>query len=239
MGKVIVIVSGKGGVGKTMFTANLGGTLSQNGKKVVLVDMDMGLRNLDICMGLENRVVYDIADVINGVCRIKQALIKDKRFPDLYLIAAPQNIEKVEITPLHTKIIYEKLSETFDYVIVDGPAGIDEGMRNAISGADMAIIVTTPEFAALRDADKVDKLLIENGLTNRKIVVNKLKAELISNGVMPSITEVSKMLRADIIGYIQEDDNIQIATNNGTPIVLKTGTYIYDNFMKIIERIQF
>ncbi|MEI8215772.1 MAG: septum site-determining protein MinD [Eubacteriales bacterium] len=239
MGKVIVIVSGKGGVGKTMFTANLGGTLSQNGKKVVLVDMDMGLRNLDICMGLENRVVYDIADVINGVCRIKQALIKDKRFPDLYLIAAPQNMEKVEMTPLHTKIIYEKLSETFDYVIVDGPAGIDEGMKNAISGADMAIIVTTPEFAALRDADKVDKILIENGLTNRKIVVNKLKAELISNGVMPSITEVSKILRADIIGYIQEDDNIQIATNNGTPIVLKTGTYIYDNFMKIIERIQF
>ena len=238
MGKVIVIVSGKGGVGKTMFTANLGGTLSQNGKKVVLVDMDMGLRNLDICMGLENRVVYDIADVINGVCRIKQALIKDKRFPELYLIAAPQNMEKVEMTPLHTKIIYEKLSENFDYVIVDGPAGIDEGMKNAISGADMAIIVTTPEFAALRDADKVDKVLIENGLTNRKIVVNKLKAELISNGVMPSITEVSKMLRADIIGYIQEDDNIQIATNNGTPIVLKTGTYIYDNFMKIIERIQ-
>jgi len=239
MGKVIVIVSGKGGVGKTMFTANLGGTLSQNGKKVVLVDMDMGLRNLDICMGLENRVVYDIADVINGVCRIKQALIKDKRFPDLYLIAAPQNMEKVEMTPLHTKIIYEKLSETFDYVIVDGPAGIDEGMKNAISGADMAIIVTTPEFAALRDADKVDKILIENGLTNRKIVVNKLKAELISNGVLPSITEVSKILRADIIGYIQEDDNIQIATNNGTPIVLKTSTYIYDNFMKIIERIQF
>jgi septum site-determining protein MinD len=238
MGKVIVIVSGKGGVGKTMFAANLGGILSQKGSKVVLVDMDMGLRNLDICIGLENKVVYDIADVINGVCRIKQALIRDRRFPELYLIGAPQNLEKVEITPLHTKIIYEKLAETFDYVIIDGPAGIDEGLINSISGADLGIIVTTPEYAALRDADKVDKILLENGLTNRKVVINKLKGDLINNGAMPSITEVSKMLRADIIGYIQEDDNIQIATNNGTPIVLKTGTYIHDNFMKIAERIE-
>jgi septum site-determining protein MinD len=237
MGKVIAIVSGKGGVGKTMFAANLGGILSQSGNKVVLVDMDMGLRNLDICLGLENRVVYDIADIINGVCRIKQALIRDRRFPELYLIAAPQNLEKVKINPTNIKSVFEKLAESFDYVIVDGPAGIEEGLLNAISGADLGIIVTTTEFAAIRDADKVDKVLIENGLTNRKVIVNKLKGELISNGVMPSITEVSKLLRPDIIGYIQEDDNIQVATNNGTPIVLKTATYIYDNFKKIMERL--
>ena len=237
MGEVVVIVSGKGGVGKTMFAANIGGILALTGKKVVLVDMDMGLRNLDICLGLESRVVYDIADVMNGVCRIKQALIRDRRFPELYLIASPQNKEKVEMTPLHTKVIYEKLAKTFDYVIIDGPAGIDDGLVNAVSGADLAIIVTTPEFAALRDADKVDRVIAEHGLTNRKVIVNKLKADLICSGAMPSITEVSKMLRAEILGCIQEDDNIQIATNNGTPIVLKVGTYIHENFLKIASRL--
>ncbi len=237
MGEVIAIVSGKGGVGKTMFTANLGGTMAQLGKKVVLIDMDMGLRNLDIFMGLENRVVYDVADVLGGVCRIRQALIRDRRFPDLYIIASPQNKEKVEITPLHMKVLCNKLKNRFDYIIIDSPAGIDEGFYNAISGADKVIIVTTPEYAAIRDADKVDKVLQEEGLENRKIVINKLKSDLINTGLMPGVTEVAGMLRAEIIGLIQEDDNIHIASNNGTPIILKKGTYIRQNFENIAARI--
>lgn len=237
MGQVITIVSGKGGVGKSMFTANLGGTLALQGKKVVLLDMDMGLRNLDLIMGLENRVVYDVADVLGGICRIRQALIRDRRFPELYLIASPQNKEKIEITPLHMEVLCGKLKENYDYVIIDGPAGMDEGMMTSVAGADKVIIVTTPEFTAIRDADKIDRLLIAQGIEDRKIVLNRLKAELMNTGLLPSIADVSSMLRSDIIGLIQEDDNILIATNNGTPIILKKGTYIQENFEKIAGRI--
>lgn len=237
MGQVITVVSGKGGVGKSMFTANLGGTLAQQGKKVVLIDMDMGLRNLDIIMGLENRVVYDVADILGGICRVKQALIRDRRFPELYLIASPQNSEKVEITPLHMKVLCKKLKEKYDFVIIDGPAGIDEGLMNAVSGADQVIIITTPEFTAVRDADKVDRVLMASGIMNRKVVINRLKADLINIGILPSVSDVSDMLRSDIIGLIQEDDNIHIATNNGIPIILKKDTYIQENFVKIAGRL--
>ena len=237
MGQVIAVVSGKGGVGKSMFTANLGGTLALQGKKVVLIDMDMGLRNLDIVMGLENRVVYDVADILGGICRIRQALIRDRRFPELYLIASPQNREKVEITPLHMKILCKKLKESYDFVLIDGPAGMDEGLTNAVAGADKVIIVTAPEFTAIRDADKIDRLLMALGVSDRKIIINRLKADLINTGILPSIADVSGMLRPDIIGLIQEDDNIHIATNNGTPIVLKKGTYIQENFARIAGRI--
>ncbi len=237
MGQVITVVSGKGGVGKSMFTANLGGTLAQQGKKVVLIDMDMGLRNLDIIMGLENRVVYDVADILGGICRVKQALIRDRRFPELYLIASPQNREKVEITPLHMKVLCKKLKEKYDFVIIDGPAGVDEGLMNAVSGADQVIIITTPEFTAVRDADKVDRVLMAEGIKDRKVVINRLKAELINIGILPSISDVSDMLRSEIIGLIQEDDNIHIATNNGIPIILKKDTYIQENFAKIAGRI--
>ncbi len=238
MGEAIAIVSGKGGVGKTMFAANLGGTLALSGSRVVLIDMDMGLRNLDLFMGLENRVVYDVADVLGGVCRIRQAMIRDRRFPELYVIAAPQNKEKFEITPLHLKVLCGKLKTRFDYVIIDSPAGIEEGFMNAIAGADKAIIVTTPEYAAIRDADKVDKVLRENGISRREVVLNRLKSELMSTGLMPGISEIAGMLRTEIIGLIQEDDNIHIASNNGTPIILKKGTYIRENFEKIAERIK-
>jgi len=237
MGEAIAIVSGKGGVGKTMFAANLGGTLALKGKRVVLIDMDMGLRNLDLFMGLENRVVYDVADVLSGVCRIRQAMIRDRRFPELYVIAAPQNREKAEITPLHLKVLCAKLKSRFDYVILDSPAGIEDGFLNTVAGADKAIIVTTPEYAAIRDADKVDKVLEENGISTRKIVINKLKGDLMNSGLMPRISELASMLRVEIIGLIQEDDNIHIAANNGTPIVLKRGTYIQENFDKIAARI--
>ena len=227
MGEAIAIVSGKGGVGKTMFAANLGSTLAMSGKKVILIDMDMGLRNLDIFMGLENKVVYDVADILGGICRIRQAMIRDRRFPELYVIASPQNKEKVEITPLHIKVLCDKLKSKFDYIIIDSPAGIEDGFLNAISGADKAIIVTTPEYAAIRDADKVDKVLSDKGIVNRKVVLNRLKSELITTGLVPGISEIAGMIRPEIIGLIQEDEEGHISGR-----ILKRSHRGYDERLK-------
>lgn len=237
MGEVIAITSGKGGAGKTMITANLGAAISLKDKKVVLVDMDMGLRNLDIALGLENRVVYDVADVLDGVCRVKQAIIKDRRFESLYLLPAPQSKSKKNITVTHLKVLCDILKEKFDYVIIDSPAGIDSGFIISATGADMAIIVTMPEIAAVRDADMVDKMLKEMDVPEIKLIINRAKVDLIEKGMLPSITEVSEMLRVDLIGIIPEDENIYIATNNGIPIVVKQGSYVEKNFSKIAMRI--
>lgn len=238
MGKVILIASGKGGVGKTVFAANFGATLAQDGKKVVLIDMNMGLRNLDICLGLENKVVYDVADVLSGVCRIKQALIRDRRFPELYLMSAAQNKEKTEITSLHMKVLCNKLKRTFDYIIIDAPAGIDDGLVVAAAGADCAVIVTVPEYAAVRDADTLDHVLLKMGLKKRAYVINKVKPNLICSGLIPSLTEIAEIMRPTLAGIIQYDDNIHIAANNGIPIVCKKDNYIEKNFANIVERIE-
>lgn len=237
MGKVILIASGKGGVGKTVFASNAGAKLAQEGYKVVLIDMNMGLRNLDICLGLENRVVYDVADVLTGVCRIKQALIKDRRFPELYLMSAPQNKQKAEITPLHMKVLCNKLKRNFDFIIIDAPAGIGEDLAIAAAGADAAVIITVPEYAAVRDADMLDQVLIELGIKKRTYVINKVMANLIATGLVPSIAEIAETMRPDMAGIIQYDENIHIAANNGLPIVYREGTYIEKNFKKILERI--
>ena len=237
MGKVILIASGKGGVGKTVFASNAGAKLAQQGYKVVLIDMNMGLRNLDICLGLENKIVYDVADVLSGVCRIKQALIKDRRFPELYLMSAPQNKQKAEITSLHMKVLFNKLKRNFDFIIVDAPAGIDEGLILAGTGADSAVIITVPEYAAVRDADALDQMLLEMGIKKRTYVINKVKANLIGTGLVPSIAEIAETMRPDMAGIIQYDENIHIAANNGLPIVYKEGTYIEQNFKKILDRI--
>ncbi len=238
MGKVIVIASGKGGVGKTVFASNAGAKLAQQGHSVVLLDMNIGLRNLDICLGLENKVVYDVADVLSGICRIKQALVKDRRFPELYLMSAPQNKQKAEITPLHMKVLCNKLKRNFDYVIIDAPSGLDEGLVLAGAGADAAVIVTVPEYAALRDADALDQILQEMGIVKRTYVINKVKENLIRSGLVPGIPEIAEMMRPDMAGIIQYDDNIHIAANNGLPIVYKEGTYIEKNFNRILERIK-
>ncbi|HVI39856.1 MAG TPA: septum site-determining protein MinD [Anaerovoracaceae bacterium] len=237
MGKVILIASGKGGVGKTVFASNAGAKLAQEGYKVVLIDMNMGLRNLDICLGLENKIVYDVADVLTGVCRIKQALIRDRRFPELYLMSAPQNKQKAEITPLHMKVLCNKLKRNFDFIIIDAPAGIDEGLIMAGAGADAAVIVTVPEYAAVRDADALDQVLLEMGIKKRTYVINKVMANLICTGLVPSIAEIAETMRPNMAGIIQYDENIHIAANNGLPIVYKEGTYIEKNFKKILERI--
>lgn len=237
MGKVILIASGKGGVGKTVFTSNIGAKLALQGYKVVLIDMNMGLRNLDICLGLENKIVYDVADVLSGICRIKQALVRDRRFPELYLMSAAQNKQKAEITPLHMKVLCKKLKNSFDYIIIDAPAGVDENLEIAGAGADMAVIITVPEYAAVRDADTLDHLLMDMSIEKRTYVINKVKANLISSGLVPSIAQIAETMRPDMAGIIQYDENIHIAANNGMPIVYKEGTYIEKNFTKIIDRI--
>ncbi|HHU18321.1 MAG: septum site-determining protein MinD [Anaerovoracaceae bacterium] len=237
MGKVILVASGKGGVGKTVFASNAGAKLALQGHKVVLIDMNIGLRNMDICLGLENKVVYDVADVLSGVCRIKQALIKDRRFTNLYLISASQNRQKAEITPLHMKVLCNKLKKNFDYIIIDAPAGVDENLEIAAAGADIAVIITVPEYAAVRDADALDHLLINLGVKKRTYVINMVKSNLICSGLIPSIAEIAEVMRPEMVGIIQYDENIHIAANNGIPIVYKEGTYIEKNFTKIIERI--
>ncbi|MGN0710837.1 MAG: septum site-determining protein MinD [Anaerovoracaceae bacterium] len=237
MGKVILIASGKGGVGKTVFAANAGAELAQKGYKVVLIDMDMGLRNLDLCLGLENKVVYDVADALTGLCRIKQALIRDRRFEGLYLISAAQHRDKGDLTPLHMKILCEKLKEKFDYIVIDAPAGLGDGLELAAAGADTGVIITTPEHVGIRDADTMDRVLKDLGIHNRMYVVNKVKAELMNMGVVPTIGEINEALKLYMAGIIQYDDNIHIAANNGIPVVLKKDTYIEENFGHIVDRI--
>lgn len=237
VGKVILIASGKGGVGKTVFTANAGAKLAQEGYKVVMIDMNMGLRSLDIYMGLENRVVYDVADVLSGVCRIRQALIKDRRFPELYLMSASQNLMKAEITPLHMKVLCKKLKNSFDYILIDAPAGIGDDLQVAAAGADSAVIITVPEYAAVRDAEALDQMLLGLGIKKRTYIINKVIANLIGTGLVPGIADIAEALRPPMAGIIQYDENIHIAANNGLPIVYKEGTYIEKNFRNILDRI--
>lgn len=238
MGKVIVVASGKGGTGKTMFTANLGATLAMAGHKTCVVDMDMGLRNLDLYLGLENNVVYDVNDVMQGVCRIKQALIKDKSFPGLYLMAASPKRPDGEITPLHMKVLCKKLSERFDYVVVDSPAGIDDGLALAAAGADMAVVVVSPDYAASRDGDMARMVLQELGVPKVGFLVNKLDMDMIKKGFAPEVSEITRSFRRELLGVVQADENILVSTNLGVPIVFMQDTYIAENFRNIAGRVK-
>lgn len=237
MGEVILIASGKGGVGKSVFSVNISAILAEQGKKVVLVDMNMGLRNLDLYLGLENNVVYDVADVLSGMCRIKKALIRDRRFPELYLMSAAQYKDTGELTDTHMKVLCKKLREKFDYIVVDGPAGVGENMRMAAAGADRAVIITVPEYVALRDADMMDRTLMGLGIRDRTYVVNMVRPELFGKGWGPTLAEISETMHIEMAGIIPEDENIRIASNNGIPIVCKKDTYIRRNFQCIASRI--
>ncbi len=238
MAKTIAVCSGKGGTGKTMFTANLGAILAKKGKNVVLVDMDTGLRNLDLYLGLENNVVYDVNDVMNGVCRIKQALIKDKNFENLFFMAASPKPDDGEITPLHTKVLCEKLKEVFDYVIIDCPAGIDDGFAIATGGADEIIMVISPDYASIRDCEAVSIVLKERKLTNVHYVLNRANISLMNRGLAPTVDDIPREISDKIVGVIQDDENILISTNMGLPVVFMEDTYIIKNFEKIAERIE-
>ncbi|MBR4074042.1 MAG: septum site-determining protein MinD [Firmicutes bacterium] len=238
MGEVIVVASGKGGVGKSTFAVNGAAMLAQQGHRVVLIDMNMGLRNLDLYMGMENNVVYDVADVLAGMCGIRKAMIRDKRFPGLYLICAAQYKNTELLTETHMEVLCKKLAENYDYVIIDASAGIDKNLRLAAAGADKAVVVTVPEFAALRDADMTDRILEKMGVEKRVCCLNKVKAKLFGTGWMPTLSQIVQMIRMDLIGMIPYDDNFQVASNLGMPIVCKEDTYIYKNFDEIMKRIK-
>jgi len=237
MGEVILISSGKGGTGKTMCTVNIGATLAQQGKKVMLIDMDMGLRNMDIYLGMENKVIYNIMDVMSGICRIKKAMLKVDGFENLYFMAASPRKDDRDITPLHMKVLCDKLKTQFDYILIDCPAGIGDFFDVALEPADKAVIVTEPEAASLRDADVTERYLNEKGKFNTYIVVNKVKVELMRSGLVPGLETILHMFKGPVIGFVQDDDNIHISTNMGLPIVCKKGTYIEENFKEIVSRI--
>ena len=219
MSEVIVITSGKGGVGKTTTTANVGTGLAMEGKKVVLIDTDIGLRNLDVVMGLENRIVYNLVDVIEGNCRIKQALIKDKRNPTLYLLPSAQTRDKTAVSPEEMAKLTEELKDEFDYILLDCPAGIEQGFKNAIAGADRAIVVTTPEVSAVRDADRIIGLLDANEIKKTELVVNRLRTDMVKRGDMMSSQDVVEILSVDLLGVVPDDENIVVSTNQGEPVV--------------------
>ena len=214
MSEVIVVTSGKGGVGKTTTTANIGTGLAKLGKKVVMIDTDTGLRNLDVVLGLENRIVYNLVDVVEGNCRIKQALITDKRCPKLYLLPTAQTRDKSAVTPEQMIKLLDELKsdpEGFDYIILDCPAGIEQGFQNAIAGADRALVITTPEVSAIRDAD---------GLKDHEdLIVNRIRMDMVNRGEMMSIEDVNDILQLNVIGAVPDDENIVVATNKGQPLV--------------------
>ena len=237
MSEVIVITSGKGGVGKTTTTANLGTGLALAGKKVVLVDTDIGLRNLDVVMGLENRIVYDLVDVVEGFCRVKQALIKDKRFEKLYLLPAAQTRDKTAVNPQQMMKLCNELKEEFDYIIIDCPAGIEQGFKNAIAGADRAIVVTTPEVSAVRDADRIIGLLEANEIRNPKLLVNRLRMDMVKRGDMMSIDDIIDILAIGLIGVVPDDEKIVVSTNRGEPAISDDKSLAGQAYRNIVRRI--
>ncbi len=236
MGEVIVITSGKGGVGKTTTTANVGTGLAKLDKKVVLIDTDIGLRNLDVVMGLENRIVYNLVDVVEGNCRIKQALIKDKRYPNLYLLPSAQTRDKTAVTPEQMKKLADELRDEFDYILMDCPAGIEQGFKNAIAGADSALVVTTPEVSAVRDADRIIGLLEANEMKQTHLIVNRLRPDMVKRGDMMSSDDVVEILAVDLIGVVPDDENIVVSTNQGEPLV-GSDTLAGQAYMNICRRI--
>ena len=218
--KVITITSGKGGVGKTTATANLGVALALSGQRVVVVDSDIGLRNLDVVMGLENRIVYDIVDVTEGHCRLRQALIRDKRVEELYLMPAAQTRDKTAVSPEDMVQLCDQMREDFDFILIDSPAGIEQGFRNAIAPADKVLIVTTPEVAAVRDADRIIGLIEAEEKGPASLIINRLKPEMVRYGNMLTTEDVIEILAIDLIGIVPEDKAIIVSINKGMPIVL-------------------
>ena len=237
MGEVIVITSGKGGVGKTTTTANLGSSLAEAGKKVVLVDTDIGLRNLDVVMGLENRIVYDIVDVVEEKCKLRQALIKDKRFEELFLLPAAQTRDKTAINEEQMKELTKKLKEDFDYILIDCPAGIEQGFKNAIAGADRAIVVTTAEISAIRDADRIIGLLESSEIRNPELIVNRLRPNMVKKGEMMEVDDIVDLLSVDLIGVVPDDEYIITQTNKGEPVIKNKKAPSGKAYIEIARRI--
>ena len=236
MSEVIVVTSGKGGVGKTTTSANVGTGLAMLGKRVVLIDTDIGLRNLDVVMGLENRIVYNLVDVIEGNCRMKQALIRDKRYPDLFLLPSAQTRDKSSVSPGQMIKLVDDLREDFDYILLDCPAGIEQGFRNAIAGADRAIIVTTPEVSAIRDADRIIGLLEAEDVRTKELIINRIRMDMVRRGDMMSVDDLMDILSVPILGTVPDDEDIVISTNQGEPLVGMNGC-AGEAYLNICKRI--
>jgi septum site-determining protein MinD len=236
--KVITITSGKGGVGKTTTTANLGVALARMGKRVVCIDADIGLRNLDVIMGLENRIVYDLVDVVEGRCKLRQAMIKHKLFPELYLIPAAQTRDKSAVSPADMIQLTDQLRPDFDYVLVDSPAGIERGFRNAVAPADQVLIVTNPEVSAVRDADRIIGLLEAEGKGPGRLILNRVKADMVRRGEMLSADDVTDILAIPLIGIVPEDEYVVSASNSGTPVTMNDQSRAGIAFRNIARRLE-
>lgn len=235
--KVITVTSGKGGVGKTTTTANLGVALARMDQKVVLIDADIGLRNLDIVMGLENRIVYDLVDIVEGRCKLRQALIKHKMFPELYLIPAAQTRDKTAVSPADMIQLTDQLRQEMDFILIDSPAGIERGFRNAVAPADEVLIVTNPEVSAVRDADRVIGLLEAENKKAPRLILNRAKLDQIRRGEMMSAEDVTDILAIKLIGIIPEDDQVVPSSNSGVPITLTEGSRAGQAFRNIARRL--
>jgi septum site-determining protein MinD len=235
--KVLTITSGKGGVGKTTATANIGVALAALGQKVTCIDSDIGLRNLDVVMGLENRIVYDLVDVVEGRARLRQAMIKDKRLPELHLIPAAQTRDKTAISPSDMIRICDELRPEMDWILIDSPAGIERGFRNAIAASDTALIITNPEVSAVRDADRIIGLLEAEQKGPGKLIINRIKPELVERGDMLDTADVLEILAVDLIGLIPEDETVLISTNRGNPAALDPKSKAGQAFRDIARRL--
>ncbi len=235
-GKAIVITSGKGGVGKTTTTANLGAALAQKGKRVLVIDGDIGLRNLDVIMGLENRIVFNVIDVIKGICKPQQALIKSKRSNNLFLLPASQTDDKDSVTPAEMADLVKKLKSEFHFILIDSPAGIEQGFRNACAGADLAVIVTTPEVSAIRDADRVVGLLAAQGI-EPQLIINRVDRDMVKRGDMLSPQDVIDILGIEQIGLVLRDNDIVVSSNTGDPVVYNPKSKAGQAFLEVAERL--
>lgn len=237
-GITLVVTSGKGGVGKTTTVANLGTALALRGRSVVMIDADIGLRNLDVVMGLENRIVYNLVDIIEGRCRLEQAMIRDRKVSSLFLIPAAQTREKDAVHPDQMKELCGKLEQEFDYVLVDCPAGIERGFRNAIAGAQKALVVTTPEVSAIRDADRVIGLLEAEMMKDIHLIINRLNQKMVKRGDMMSTEDICSLLAVPLIGVVPESEEVVISTNRGIPLVHNNRSQIAEAFRRIAARLE-
>jgi len=230
LGKIIVVTSGKGGVGKTTATASIGAALALDGNRVAVVDMDIGLRNLDVILGLENRIVFNIVDVVQGKCKLKQAAIKDRRIDNLYLIPASQSDNKDVISPDDIIRISKQLKKEFDYILMDCPAGIERGFENAVAAADDAVVICTPDVSAVRDADRIIGLLYAKSLTP-KLVINRIIPAMVERGDMLSHEDVVEVLSVDLLGLVPMDDQVVVSSNTGVPLVKQNGSVAGEAFI--------
>jgi septum site-determining protein MinD len=235
--KVVTITSGKGGVGKTTVTANLSAALAESSHKVVCIDADIGLRNLDVALGLENRIVYDLVDVVEGRCRLRQAMIRDKRLPELYLIPAAQTRDKSAVSPSDMVRLCDELRPEHEWIFIDSPAGIERGFRNAVAPADIVIVVTNPEVAAVRDADRIIGLIEAEEKGPARLVINRIKPGMVRRGEMLSVEDILELLAVDLIGMVPDDESVMINTNRGIPVVMDGKSQAGQAFRNIAQRL--